>query len=70
MLARLGNVLYWLGTGLAGLFLAGAAWMTWTIWVELNRPGDDSGFFAFSGAALAVICWLFGRACRYVLAGR
>jgi hypothetical protein len=64
MVARLGNVLYWAGSGIAILLLAiatvSAAW----------GQGDHRWFPVGLFIAVAVVTWLIGRACRYVLSGR
>jgi hypothetical protein len=62
MAARLGQVLYWLGCGLACAILALGGVMAYGD----NRLGVT--FFIVSVVA-AVLAWLVGRACRYVLAG-
>ena len=63
MIARLANVLYWTGCGVAGLFglLAAAILIFATGQEKMN---------ALMVGAVAVVAWLIGRACRYVLAGR
>jgi hypothetical protein len=62
MLARLGDVLYWTGCLLAALLLvaAGAYYK-----VEDIKTAELIFLIGF-----AVIVWLIGRACRYVLAER
>jgi hypothetical protein len=69
MLERLGNVLYWLGCGLAGiLFIAGIL----VIILEMTPSNDP--YKVWLGLAicwgLALIAWLIGRACRYILSGK
>jgi hypothetical protein len=66
MLARLGDVLYWLGCILAGLTVAAGAFL-WFAEGHARKDGIAvvAGFLVF-----ALILWLIGRACRYVLAGR
>jgi uncharacterized membrane-anchored protein len=59
MLARLGNVLYWLGCGLAIVVTAVGA-------VIAHDTG--LGFFV-AALVIAALIWLVGRACRYVLSG-
>jgi hypothetical protein len=64
IVVRLGNVLYWgasLIAGLLGLIAAYAA---------VFGTGDDRLFIDAMLFVVAVIVWLVGRACRYVLAGR
>ena len=63
VLARIGNVLYWLGCILATLMLAFSV----LDWLSTDRPIDHIEFLRFSLAALLI--WLIGRACRYVLSG-
>jgi len=63
MVARLGNVLYWLGCVAAlVIFVFDAALWKW------GAQGIDNvmvGVLAVFGFAV----WLVGRACRYVLSG-
>jgi hypothetical protein len=66
MLARLGHVIYWAASTFAALvllyFLAGS----------LISTGADFSTRLWSaglGAAIALICWLAGRAARYLLSG-
>jgi hypothetical protein len=64
ILARLGNVLYWFGCGLACGVLGLGGVMAYSV-----SPGDNPmGIFIFFVVA-AVLVWLVGRACRYVLSG-
>jgi hypothetical protein len=58
MLARLGDVLYWVGCLLAVLLVAAATVLVLNLFELLILTG------------LAVIIWMISRACRYVLAGR
>ncbi len=61
ILARLGNVLYWLGCGLAFAVLALGGIMA---------NADKEGIYIVTTAMVAaVLVWLVGRACRYVLSG-
>jgi hypothetical protein len=62
MLARLGDVLYWAGCLLAVLLVAAA--------IAYYNFGDIKLFELLILIGLAVIVWMIGRACRYVLAGR
>lgn len=65
LLARLGNVIYWLFTGVAVLGVLGGVFSAifggtnneW--WQDLS-----------AGAAVAILFWGIGRAFRYVLAGK
>jgi hypothetical protein len=60
---RLGRVLYWLGCGLAvAIILAGAAMLIG----DLEHLGVA---FAVVVLGVAVLVWLAGWACRYVLSG-
>lgn len=62
MLARLGNVLYWLGCIVAGLIIVADGW-------DYYMEGtQDKGAYVFI-AVIALVVWVVGRACRYVLAG-
>lgn len=64
MAARLGNVVYWLGCGLASLSLLAAVLM---VVITLQGP-----ILRLAEAALltviGIVCWLVGRAFRYILA--
>jgi hypothetical protein len=64
MFVRFGNVLYWAACGIAVPLLVFAGYIAKT----------DTGPFALEGASMfavmAVLVWLIGRACRYVLGGR
>jgi hypothetical protein len=64
MLARLGNVLYWLASAIAIALVIFAAFAYYTA----------TGSGALEGAlfivAFAGLVWLIGRAILYVLAGR
>ena len=65
LLARLGNVLYWLFTGLAVLIvLAGVGRAIFG--GSNNEWWQDVG----AGAAAAILFWGIGRTARYILAGR
>ena len=62
MLARLGNVLYWFGCGLAcGVLGLGG--------VMANTDKMLGMPFFVTAIVAAVLVWLVGRACRYVLSG-
>jgi hypothetical protein len=65
MVARLGNVLYWLGCILAGLFIVGGV----AEWFGEARYRPDGYGIIIGFAVVAFIIWLIGRACRYVLSG-
>jgi hypothetical protein len=65
MLARLGDVLYWAGSGIALVILAAGAWLV--LGGDLV-PENRSVLAIFFGCAL--VAWLIGRACRYVLGGK
>ena len=62
MLARLGDVLYWAGCLLVVLLVAAAIAYYNFEYIKLAELLIVIG--------LAVIVWMIGRACRYVLAGR
>lgn len=66
MISRLGNVLYWTASGLAGLTLLLGALLLLTEPAMQRAPAGPLTAFAIGAALL----WLIGRACRYVLAGR
>jgi hypothetical protein len=61
MLARLGDVLYWVGCLLAVLLVAAA--------IAYYNFGDIRLAELLLVIGIAVI-WMIARACRYVLAGR
>ena len=60
MAARLGDVLYWAGTIIAALAIG--------LGVYVLNYGDQ--FVAGVLIIFGILCWLLGRAIRYVLAGR
>jgi hypothetical protein len=63
MLGWVGDILYWLGCGIAVLFLAaGVASLVW-------GEGDRTVTMMF-GFMMAVLSWLAGWALRYALTGR
>jgi hypothetical protein len=66
MAERLGNALYWTATLIAAILAGLALWtMTWPATQGLaNHP------FQWAALVLAGIIWLFGRLCRYVIAGK
>jgi hypothetical protein len=68
MVARLGNVLYWLGCGTAVLFAVWAFANVWVLMTGSTAPGENAQHIVVS-AVCAAFAWLTGRACRYVLAG-
>ena len=61
LLAKLGVVLYWLGCLLAVVLL---------IIAGLLLGGNPNYQGAAFVGGVSVVCWLVGRACMYVLAGR
>ena len=69
MVARLGMVIYWAATGIAVILALGTAVMV-TLGV-LGLAGYTSENAVLEAFVLvpALLIWLFGRACRYVLAG-
>jgi hypothetical protein len=60
---RLGNVLYWLGCILATLIIA-ATIPEWLLDAQYHRNG---WVIIFEFAIFAVVVWLVGRMCRYIL---
>jgi hypothetical protein len=62
MLARLGNVFYWMGCELAAL-----AWVS--DYAHLGPPRSDFYFVLGLAAVTSIVIWLVGRAAGYVLAG-
>ena len=63
MLARLGEVVYWAGCGLAVI------WIGMGLYASFDREHPRWEDFALAGGG-AVLIWLIGRATRYVLAGK
>ena len=72
-LRRLGDVLYYLGTAISLIFLAGSGAVLLGYWAKLDglppRPGDVVALSLVSGGC-AVTIWLLGRLSKYLLAGR
>jgi hypothetical protein len=67
VIARLGNVLYWVANGLAALLaLLGVIGFVIAL---VNKAGDGMILMPIM-IALAIPVRLVGRACLYVLAGR
>ena len=64
MVTRLGDVLYWGASLIAGLLGLISAYAI------VFGAGEDRFFIDAMLFVFAVIVWLVGRACRYVLAGR
>jgi hypothetical protein len=63
MLERLGLVCYWIGSALATLFIIGG------IPAALYEShGQWFVFFFFTG--LGGLCWLTGRAIKFILSGK
>jgi hypothetical protein len=62
MTERLGNALYWAGCIISGLFLLAAAAGA------VFGHGHDRFFTVGIFLAIALVAWIIGRACRYVLA--
>lgn len=65
MLARLGHVLYWVGCIFAALTIGAGA----LVWVAEGRVRSDGATVLAGFAVCAVVIWLIGMACRYVLSG-
>lgn len=66
--ARLGNVLYWIGCGVAALWVLFLLAMLLISGVPVR--GDQTLPTLLYVGVTGSIPWLIGRACRYVLAGR
>jgi hypothetical protein len=71
MLARLGNVIYWLCTGVAAAFVVGGLSLALTSLGNVGA-GIDKEKLAITAicAVLAIVFWFLGRAARSILAGR
>jgi hypothetical protein len=67
--ARLGGVLYWLGTGLAVLLLLGGIWLFYEVFRSQTREAV-AWLLPIAVVILGSIAWLVGRAFCYVFAGR
>ena len=65
MIARLGNALHWAFSGVAVLLLLCAVM---TIWGNPDPTGSILFVFMFLGVP-ALLAWLVGRGCHYVLGG-
>ena len=63
MLARLGHVLYW-----AGCLLAVPPLILGVMVLADRKPDAWMGLGFYT--VVAVVIWLIGRACKYVLAGK
>ena len=63
MTERLGNALYWASCIISGLFLLAAAAGA------VFGHGPDRFFAIAIFAVIALVSWIIGRACRYMLAG-
>lgn len=61
MIGRLGNVLYWVGSAISALIIIGG------IVLVLNRTLNLVDFIFL--ALAAVVVWITGRGCRYILCG-
>ncbi len=63
MVARLGQVLYWIGSSCAAL----SALAIW--WVLVYEVKHDSNEAALLALAVGIVAWLAGFAARYILKG-
>lgn len=68
MAARLGNVVYWMCSGLAALIILLLAYVVMSYGIGGAR--GDASFVQGLMFVVAVAIWLFGRAVRYVLGGK
>jgi len=65
MAARIGNALYWIGSGIAVMFfLAGIVAIA--VLSVTGRPSEGLIIFA-ACSVIGLLVWCFGRACRYLL---
>jgi hypothetical protein len=69
MAARLGEVIYWFGCGIAILLIGGPPAMIFYNWTNNNLGQVDSVGLSIIFAC-GIIAWLVGRAAKYVLAGK
>lgn len=70
MAERLGQVLYWIGCGLAAFVVCGAPGIA-VFLIQPGHPEAAQGYMAVGAIVLtAAVISLIGRACLYVLAGR
>lgn len=68
MAARVGQVLYWIGCGIAVLLLVPSGCLVVT---AVDHGLSSSGwFFLVLTTGAAVLAWAIGRALLYILAGR
>jgi hypothetical protein len=64
MLAKLGHLCYWVGSGLA------AATLVSGLFILQHGPDQDYRWVVYvASIGGAVVFWLLGRACKYFLAG-
>jgi hypothetical protein len=64
MLAKLGHLFYWVGSGLAAAALVSG------VFILQHGPDQDYRWVVYvASIGGAVVCWLLGRACKYFLAG-
>jgi len=70
IVARLGNVLYWIGCGLAVLMLAGTLVAIGILITGYSAEPTESAAGGVFLAIAAAACWGIGRGFRYVLAGK
>jgi hypothetical protein len=66
MRARFGDVLYWVGCVLAALIVA----IDTYVWVREGFARSDGLWVSSEFQLAALIVWLIGRGCRYVLSGK
>lgn len=71
MTARLGNVLYWLGCGIAALYAVGGIVALSVGIFYTATEHTDWDLYILSPMLLGIggLIWLAGRALRYILAG-
>ena len=63
MLAKVGYVLYWVGSGLAAVALVSG------VFILQHGLDQDYRWVVYVGSiGSAAVCWLLGRACKYLLA--
>jgi membrane protease YdiL (CAAX protease family) len=64
MFERLGQVLYWIGSALAALFIVGS------VFAAIHESNGQNWLVFFFFIVIGVLFWLAGRALKYILSGK